>query len=176
MKKSYISILGAVVILALIILVVISLKSRNDFTFSTSAETVHASLIADNHFVTPDDAQKMMASPDNSVIFIDVRNPREFDNFHLNGARNIALPQVLDSEYKSLWEDSKTKVICGNDTRQADQVRTLLVQYGYMNIAVMHGGVNYWKQNMLNASPFSSKAEYDDEKLNTEALKEATGK
>ncbi len=176
MKKSYISILGAVVIMALIILVVISLKSRNDFTFSTSAETVHASLIADNHFVAPDDAQKMIASSGNSVIFIDVRNPREFDNFHLVGARNISLPQVLDSEYETFWKDGSAKVLYGNDTRQADQVRTLLVQYGYTNISVLHGGINYWKQNMQNSDPFSSKAEYDDEKLDAEALKVATGK
>jgi hypothetical protein len=29
---------------------------------------------------------------------------------------------------------------------------------------------------MINSGPFTSKAEYDDEKLNTEALKSATGK
>jgi len=176
MKKPYITILGIVIIVLLGSLIVISVKSGQQFAFTSTAESTHASLISDNHFVTPDDAQKMIASPDKSVTFIDVRNPREFDNFHLDGARNIPLPQVLDKEYESFWKDSNTKVLYGNDTRQADQVRTLLVQYGYSNISVLHGGANYWKQNILNAGPFSSKAEYDDEKLNVEALKAATGK
>jgi rhodanese-related sulfurtransferase len=176
MKKSYISILGIIVIVSLTILIVISVRSWNDYAFSSSAESTHATLISDNHFVAPDDAQKMIAATVKSVIFIDVRNPREFDNFHLDGARNIPLPQVLDNEYKSFWEDSNTKVLYGNDTHQADQVRTLLIQYGYTNISVLHGGANYWQQNILNAGPFSSKAEYDDEKLNAEALKAATGK
>jgi rhodanese-related sulfurtransferase len=176
MKKSYITILGIIVIALLVWLIVVSVKSRHKFAFVNTAETVHKELVAAKQFVTPDEARDMLSTSDNKAIFVDVRNPREFDNFHLPNSINIPMQQVLDEQYKTLWQNGESKVLFGTDTRQADQVRTLLIQFGYTNVSVLHGGSSYWKQNMINASPFTSRAEFDDEKLNTEALKSATGK
>jgi rhodanese-related sulfurtransferase len=176
MKKSYITILGIIVIALLAGLIMVSVQSQHKFAFVNTAETVHKELVSAKQFVTPDEAQAMLSATDKKPIFIDVRNPRKFDNFHLPNSINIPMQQVLDEQYKPLWNNGELKVLFGTDTRQADQVRTLLIQFGYTNVSVLHGGSNYWKQNMINSGPFTSKAEYDDEKLNAEALKSATGK
>jgi len=96
---------------------------------------------------------------------IDIRNPREFDNFHIKGSVNVPIQRVLDDEYITYLKNDKKKILYSNESIKADQIRVLLTQYGYKNLYVLQGGASYWKDHMLSRDIFKAKTEYDDEKL-----------
>lgn len=165
MKKPYIKSLGLFVIIIFAGLVFLSVKSSKKYQFHKTAEELHAELVEGKHYIDPVKAKELISKQNKDVVFVDIRNPREFDNFHLEGAINIPMPQVLDDEFTTFFENNKTKVLYCDEIVRADQVRLILTQFGYEHIQVLQGGVNYWKANMSSTNVFESKGEYDDEKL-----------
>ena len=119
----------------------------------------------------PNKALEVISKKNQDYIFIDIRNPREFDNFHIEGAVNVPMQRALDDEYIPDLKNSKKKVLYSDESIKADQIRVLLTQYGYDNLYVLQGGANYWKENMVSKDVFKSKAEYDDEKLKFDIAK-----
>lgn len=171
MKRPYIKILGLLVIALAFGLVFASLKTSKKYKFNKSAKALHQELVSGSHLIDPVTAQELMKKNDEKYIFIDIRNPREYDNFHIEGAINIPMQRVLDDEYVSYLKNEKTKVLYSNESMEADQVRLLLTQYGYENLMVLQGGAMYWKENMLSTDVFGSKGEYNDEKLKFDVAK-----
>ena len=171
MKKPYIKLLGLIVILFLAGLVFTSLRARNKYRFKQPAEELHSELIKSNHFMTPQKAQEIINNKDDKYIFVDLRNPREYDNFHIEGAVNIPLPQILDDQYASVFKNDKIKVLYSNKSIKADEAWMLLTQYGYENLLVLQGGADYWKNNVMARNVFEKKGNYDDEKLQFDVSK-----
>lgn len=170
MKRPYIKVLGLLVVVLAIGLVFASLKTSKKYKFSKSAIALHRELVSGSHLIDPATALELIKN-DEKYIFIDIRNPREYDNFHIEGAINIPMQRVLDDEYIPYLKNSKTKVLYSNESMEADQVRLLLTQYGYENLMVLQGGAMYWKENMLSTDVFGSKGEYNDEKLKFDLAK-----
>ncbi len=165
MKRPYLKLLGLIIVLMLAGLVFTSLKTRNKYRFKKPAEELHSELIKSNHFLSPQKALEIINQKDGKYLFIDIRNPREYDNFHVEGAINIPLPQILDDQYASLFKNDKIKVLYSNESIKADEAWLLLTQYGYENLLVLQGGANYWKNNVISKNVFDRKGDYDDEKL-----------
>lgn len=165
MEKPYIKILGVVVVVIAVTLIITSLRSMSKYKFDQTAEQLHAQVVKAEHFLDPMSAKDILYKNDEKYLFIDIRNPRAFDNFRLESAINIPMQQVLDDDFRSVFSNEKIKVLYSENSIDADQVRLLLTQYGYDKILVLQGGVSYWKENMLKDDIFSKKGEYDDEKL-----------
>lgn len=165
MKRPFIKILGLIVVLIAVGLIFTSLKTSKKFKFSKSAENFHAELIEGNHFMSPMNARELINAEDENYIFVDIRNPRDYENFHIESAVNVPIQRVLDDEYIPYLKNNKTKVLYCEESIKSDQIRLLLTQYGYENLMVLQGGASYWKENMLGNDIFKSKVEYDDEKL-----------
>ena len=165
MKRPYIKLLGLIVVVITIGLIFTSLKSSKKFRFDKSAEELHSELVESKHYLDPNKALEIITNKNEDYIFVDIRNPREFDNFHIEGAVNVPMQRALDDEYIPYLENNKTKVLYSSERIKADQIRLLLTQYGYDNILVLQGGAIYWKDNMTSKDVFKSKASYDDEKL-----------
>ncbi len=165
MQRPYIKVLGLIVVAMAVGLVFTSLKTSKKFKFKETASALHQDLISSTHFMEPQLARELISKKDENYIFVDIRNPREYDNFHIEGAINIPMQRVLDDTYISALKDKRIKVLYSNESVDADQVRLLLTQYGYENLLVLQGGANYWKENMLSKDVFSKPGEYDDEKL-----------
>ena len=175
MKKPYIKLLGLTIVLIAAGLIVASLKSGRKFKFETSAEDLHRELVDSRFHMDPNTAREIIAKKNSDYVFIDIRNPGEYDNFHIEGAINVPAQRILDDAYIPYLKNNKKKVLYSNESIKADQVRVLLTQYGYHDLYVLQGGANYWKENMLSGDVFKTKAEYDDEKLtfDPEKLKKA---
>ena len=171
MKRPYIKILGVFIVVIAIGLVFTSLKSSNKYKFAKTAEVQHAELLDSQHFIDPNTAWELIAKKNEAYIFVDIRTPREFDNFHIESAVNVPMQRALDDEYISYLKNDKKKVLYSNASIKADQIRLLLTQYGYENLYVLQGGADYWKENMLSRDVFKSKPEYDDEKLRFDPVK-----
>jgi rhodanese-related sulfurtransferase len=174
MKKPYIKVLGLIVVALAVGLVFTSLRTSKKFKFKKTAVALHQDLIDAGHFMEPAQALELISKKDDNYIFVDIRNPREYDNFHIEGAINIPMQRVLDDQYVPTLKDKRIKVLYSDESIDADQVRLLLTQYGYENLIVLQGGANYWKENMLSKDVFKEATEYDDEKLrfDSEKLKE----
>jgi sulfur-carrier protein adenylyltransferase/sulfurtransferase len=171
MKRPYIKVLGLLVVVLAVGLVFTSLKASKKYKFSKSAIVLHQELVSESHLIDPATAWELMQKDDEKYLFIDIRNPREYDNFHIDGAINIPMQRVLDDEYIPYLNNEKTKVLYSNESMEADQVRLLLTQYGYDNLMVLQGGATYWKENMLSSDVFGSRGEYNDEKLKFDLAK-----
>jgi rhodanese-related sulfurtransferase len=165
MKKPYLKLLGLVVIALMAGLIFTSLKNSKKYKFQKTAEVQHSELINGNYLISPDKARDILSKQSDDYIFVDIRNPREFDNFHIEGAVNVPLQRVLDDEFIPYLKDKKKKVLYSNEVVKANEIRLLLTQYGYDNLFVLQGGANYWKENMLSKDVFKSKGEYNDNKL-----------
>lgn len=165
MKKPYIKTLGLIVVVLAAGLIFMSIKESKKYKFERSAEEIHTELLAEKHFMDPATALDLISKKDENYIFVDIRNPREYDNFHIESAVNVPLQRALDDEYITQLENTKIKVLYSEESIDAEQVRLLLTQYGYDNLMVLQGGAKYWKENMLTKDVFKAKGEYDDEKL-----------
>ena len=165
MKRPYIKLLGLIIVVIAVGLVFTSLKSSKKYKFEMSAEKLHGELVKESHYMDPNEAWEIISKYNQDYIFIDIRNPREFDNFHIEGAVNVPMQRALDDEYIPELKNNKKKVLYCDESLKADQIRVLLTQYGYDNLFVLQGGANYWKENMISKDVFTSKAAYDDEKL-----------
>ena len=176
MKRPYIKLLGLLVIIITTALVYLSIKDSQKYRFDKSAEAMHQDLLKNDYYLNPEKAWEIIGAKDQKYVFVDLRNPREFDNFHIEGAINVPMQRVLDEEYVQSLKNDKTKVLYSNESIKADQIRVLLSQYGYENLMILQGGAKYWKENMISKNVFKSKKEYDDEKLkfDPEKLKKAS--
>lgn len=174
MKRPFIKILGLFVVLVAVGLIITSIQASKKFKFKKSAEDIHAELIHANYLMSPQEAKEIIESKDDNYIFVDIRNPRDYANFHIESAVNVPIQRALDDMYISELKNSKIKVLYSQESIKADQIRLLLTQYGYENIYVMQGGASYWKDHMLSRDIFKTGVEYDDEKLRFDPKKVST--
>ena len=165
MKKPYLKIFGSIVIALIAGLIFTSLESNKKYKFQKTAEVQHSELVTGNHLISPDKAKDILSKQSDDYIFVDIRNPREFDNFHIEGAVNVPLQRVLDDEFIPYLKNKKSKILYSNESIKANEITLLLAQYGYENLFVLQGGANYWKENMLSKDVFKSKGEFNDNKL-----------
>ena len=165
MKRPYLISLALVVLLIGAALVLTSLSASKKYKFGKSAESIHAELLESDYFMTPDHAKELIDGKDENYIFVDIRNPKDYDNFHIESAVNVPMQRVLDDEYVPYLKDDRIKVLYGDGSIEANQIRLLLTQYGYSNLMVLHGGADYWRKNMVEKDIFKAPPTYDDEKL-----------
>ncbi|KHD84852.1 rhodanese-like domain-containing protein [Heyndrickxia ginsengihumi] len=73
---------------------------------------------------------------------IDVREPNEFDNGHILGARNIPLSQ-LKMRIKEIRSDKPVYLYCQNGTRSV-RAAQMLYRKGYRDLSQLKGGYKNW--------------------------------
>ena len=171
MKRPYLLTLGIIIVVLAASLIFTSIQTNKKYKFTKKAEDIHKELLEAKHFMDPNTAFDLIKKGDEKHIFVDIRNPRDYDNFHIESAVNVPMQRVLDDEYIPYLKDDKIKVLYSEESIDANQVRLLLTQYGYKNLMVLQGGASYWKENMLSQNVFKARAEYDDEKLNFDPAK-----
>ena len=76
------------------------------------------------------------------LTIVDVRQPEEFNQGHIQGARLMPLAD-LSSTYTTLPKSGKLVVYCRSGHRSAQAVQFLL-QNGYTNAVSLHGGYTAW--------------------------------
>jgi len=87
---------------------------------------------------------------DNPPAIIDVREPREFQQGHVQGARLISVPQILADPL--LMPRSVPVVLTCRTGRRSSRVAGKLIEMGYDNLKVLDGGLLAWEaDNLLEA-------------------------
>jgi rhodanese-related sulfurtransferase len=77
------------------------------------------------------------------AFMLDVREPTEWDEFHMPGATLIPLG-TLESRVNELPKDQEIVVVCRSGNRSATG-RDILLQAGFTNVTSMAGGMNEWR-------------------------------
>jgi rhodanese-related sulfurtransferase len=99
--------------------------------------------------IAPDESMKFLGH-DTSVVFLDVRTPREYasETGHLNGA--ILIPvDTLESRISDL-EPYKSKTIiayCRSGVRSV-RAQKILTQYGFHALSMI-GGITRWNKELF---------------------------
>lgn len=84
---------------------------------------------------------------DNNIYIIDVREPDEYSQSHIENAYNVPYTSITDISKLDINLDSKIIVYCqsGNRSRMA---ANRLIEMGYTNVYDM-GGIIYWNYELV---------------------------
>ena len=113
--------------------------------------------------VSSDELADWLINKDPSIQLIDIRTPKEYEQFHLDNAINNPLNQILEDEWVDYVDQGiKMNIFYSNGTTLSHEAWMITRQLGYENNYVLQGGLNYWTETILNPSipsPYSA----DDE-------------
>jgi rhodanese-related sulfurtransferase/rubrerythrin len=96
--------------------------------------------------IDADSARKLIGEhPQGSVTILDVRQPKEYENGHIPGAKLIPLPEIKD-RLNEIDPDKPTLTYCaiGGRSRVAAQ---MLSSEGFKNVYNLSGGIKAWNDN-----------------------------
>lgn len=83
-------------------------------------------------------------------LFVDCRSPENFQQGHINGAKNIPLAKIRAGEVKALekFKDTPIVAVCdhGNTARSA---AAALEKAGFSDVNVLQGGLQAWRNASL---------------------------
>ncbi len=101
--------------------------------------------------ILTDELADWLINKDPSIQLIDVRTPDEYDTFHLPGAINIPLNDLLSDEWTDILDQgTRMNILYSNGTTSAHNCWMVVRQLGYENNYVLQGGLNYWVETILN--------------------------
>ncbi|MBX6353912.1 MAG: rhodanese-like domain-containing protein [Thermoflavifilum sp.] len=92
--------------------------------------------------IRPDELREMLRDKKAGVQYVDVREPGEFRQGHIDGFRNIPLGQ-LRSRLGELDRDKPVVVMCHSGMRSTQAAR-LLVKHGFSDVRNLSGGIAAW--------------------------------
>ena len=80
---------------------------------------------------------------DDGAFILDVRQPEEWDDFHIPGSTLIPLGE-LPSRLSEVPEDQEIVVVCRSGNR-SQSGRDILTDAGFTQVTSMRGGVSEWR-------------------------------
>lgn len=161
--------------LALLIAAVPENKTK---PFKVSVEDLLQEFNDGEQYISTDQVADMIVKEDPSILLIDVRAEDEYNEYHLEGAINIPLHNILSQDWRDyLDQDVRTNIFYCNGTVKANEAWMICRQLGYTNNnLVMQGGLNYWAETIMNpkkpeaTAPADEFARYDFRKAANAAL------
>ncbi len=95
--------------------------------------------------ITVQELKKRLDAGDNSFVFIDVREPYEYQEFNL-GAKLISLGNI-PSAIAELEEHKADEIVvhCRSGARSG-QAKMFMMQNGFTNVRNLEGGVLAWQR------------------------------
>jgi rhodanese-related sulfurtransferase len=143
-------------VLAFVLVIVIGLLTLNkpDLKYKLTVEESLEQFINNEDHVYPEDLVGMIEMEEAGFILIDIRNPFEYIEGHIDGAVNIPSNSLLDKEnlkmFNELASDSVSIIIYGQTQLEANGPWMILKQMGYNNFKVLLGGYHYFTTGPLD--------------------------
>lgn len=137
----------ASVLFVIVIIIGLVTLRKPDFEYQITNEIMLEEVYNIDNEMLPDEAMEILAYEDSSFIFVDLRNPWEFNKGYLGNAINIPVSDILEEEsisfYHQMAKDSVTIILYANDQREATGPWMLLKQLGINNMKILLGGYEY---------------------------------
>jgi rhodanese-related sulfurtransferase len=97
------------------------------------------------HLVSTDELADLLINHDPSLLLIDVRDSIQYSKYHLPGAINIPLKELLDEKWLPYVDQiSKNNIFYSNGTILSSEAGIICRQLGFKNNFVLEGGLNAW--------------------------------
>ncbi len=158
-------------------LIMAAVPQNKTAPYKLTAQQMLAEAQNRNQLFTPDQVADLIINKDPSFQLIDVRSQDEYDKFHLPGAMNIPLHDILNEQWRDILDQGvKMNIFYSNGTLDANKAWMITRQLGYKNNYILEGGLNYWAETIMNPNPPASTspdeefAKYDFRKGASEAL------
>jgi len=120
--------------------------------------------ISSERYINTDLLADRLVNQDPSILLIDTRPEKEFNEFALPNAINIPLKNLLDENYiEYIDQDIYDVILYSNDSFYADQAWMIGNRLGYKNLYVLKGGLNEWFNTIISPK-------YPDETMPKEAF------
>jgi len=147
MNKKYVFLAGLLILLGIGLAV---LPSR-EYPDEINPVQLLGEIKDQTRFLSTDEIAKRIIEKDPSYMYVDVRDPAEYNSFSLPGAVNVPLSQLLDSANIVLLNQKvKSVVFFSNGDISAEKAWLLCRRMGYKHQYVMQGGLNYWMETIMN--------------------------
>ncbi|SMF96693.1 Rhodanese-related sulfurtransferase [Methylomagnum ishizawai] len=104
------------------------------------------SLTRKHKTVSPIEAVALMN--DDHTLVLDVREPNEFDQGHIEGARNVPLAKLESALELEPHKQNPVIVTCQSGTRSQPACKQLLAQ-GFTQVFELSGGMLAWEDQKL---------------------------
>ncbi|AST90061.1 MULTISPECIES: rhodanese-like domain-containing protein [Sutcliffiella] len=98
--------------------------------------------------VSTEQLANMMTNASDDVFYVDVREPHEFQESHIEGMINVPLSE-LESNYHLIPADKTVVIICRSGNRSL-QALNKLKDFGYQNLINVKGGMLAWEGEVTN--------------------------
>ncbi len=101
--------------------------------------------------ITPRDLAEAMLRDPRSVLLVDVRPSAEFEQFHLAGATNLDLEDLLGARGERLFAENtgRTIVLCSNGMTHPGQAWVELTRRGRSDVRVLEDGIEGFVRDVL---------------------------
>jgi len=95
--------------------------------------------------IVPDELLSLIHDWQIKAVLIDVRDERHYNQFHIHGARRVALEDLVDEASRLIQEPANTVfVTMSNDETRATEAWKILKAESVPNVYILEGGVNNW--------------------------------
>ena len=142
MKHLNLLILGGIVVILSIVFGIVTIKVTGKYRFERSANEMLERVNTRSQYLGISKAKDL--TQNDTVTFIDIRTPKEFDGYHIENAQNIPFDRLLDDEHIEFLKNDQMKVLYGSTSVGSNAAWMILTQYGYDNLYVLDGGVQDW--------------------------------
>ena len=116
-----------------------------------SPELFVKNALSSERFINTDLLADRIINNDPSVLLIDTRSEKEFNEFALTNAINIPLKNLLDEDYIDyIDQDIYDVIFYSNDNFYANQAWMIGNRMGFKNLHVLKGGLNEWFNTIIN--------------------------
>ncbi len=116
-----------------------------------SAEVGESRLLADiqtgQDHMEPEELAERLRAGGESLVLVDVRSRKEFEDFHLKGARNIPLADLPQS--LAPYKNQGMIVLYSNGMTHPAQARDALARLGFTNVYMLTGGLTGFFEHCL---------------------------
>jgi len=144
-------------------LVIAAVPENTTKPYKLTIEEVIGEITDGAQYFTADQIADYIVQKDPSIQLIDVRSKDEFETYHLPGAINIPLVDIISDEWlEILDQDVRTNVFYSTGTVNANQAWLICTQRGFKNNYVLQGGLNYWAETIMNPQAPATTAPNDE--------------
>ncbi|VAW22481.1 hypothetical protein MNBD_BACTEROID04-1876 [hydrothermal vent metagenome] len=141
-------ILAAILIILSAGLVLLPKYEKNE---GIKPEAFLLNVLSTERYINTDELANRLINQDPTILLVDVRTPKEFEEYSLPNAVNIPLAEVLSSDSEAyLNQDAFDVILYSNDNYYSDQAYFLCNRLGYKNLYVLDGGLNKWFSTIIN--------------------------
>lgn len=153
MKKSIVFLI-ILALLFLVVLLALNFVKVPEYKFADNTNQSFVPCAEADYVYPPNRIAQLLQAPDENTVLVDIRSRHDYINGHLEGAKHIAMANILEKEnfkfFKSLKNESKQAILYGNDVTEANIPFMVLRQMGIENISISCKSYQFFMGNDLN--------------------------